>query len=248
MRDMSYDQYGQSGYQNNSQNQGWGSGDAGQSAWSGDAQPTQQYPTSQPSAGYADQQASSGYADQQASGYPGSQSSASYPGSQASAAYPGSQASAAYASEQQQGGWAPQQQSADAAWSGANTNVAQPTGTAQNKGLFATLFDFSFSEYATPALAKILYILGIVIGVLYWLGSAGYVFLVGQVMASAMGGMLGGSSSGASGVFVFLGLMALVLGLVPLAFWIISLRMGLEFMLATVKTQQDTAALRANKD
>lgn len=263
MRSMSYDQYGQSGQQNSPQ--GWGGEGEQQNPWSnpqeqGSAQqqyadPGNNYPGSQPSASY-----------------PGSQPSASFPGSQPSASFPGSQPSAAYGHDQaqqyggqqgqqgggqqgqqggqqgQQGGWAAQPPANDpgSAWA-SNSAVAQPTGpvpAGQGKGLFGTLFDFTFAEYATPALAKILYILGIVMGILGWLGGPAQILLLGNV-ASAIN-PYGSSDSGAG--TVVLALLGLIIGLIPLAFWIIGLRMGLEFILATVRTQQDTAALRAKQE
>ncbi|WP_144009209.1 DUF4282 domain-containing protein [Enemella evansiae] len=255
---MSYDQYGQSGQQNNPQ--GWGSGEGEQNPWSNPQEqgfsphPTDQ-PASQPSAGYPGSQPSAGYPGSQA--YPGSQPSAGYPGSQASAAYgydtnqgynqgydPGQQQPGQQQSGQQaeQGAWTAQQSQQAPPQSGGLQTVQVGQGS-QSKGLFSTLFDFSFTEYATPALAKILYILGIVLGVLGWLSGPAQILVLGNFM-SALNPYGGGGGGGS----VVLALLGLIIGLIPLAFWIIGLRMALEFVLATVRTQQDTAALRAEQN
>lgn len=250
MRGMSYDQYGQSGQQNNPQ--GWGGGEGAQNPWSnpqeqGFSTHATDQPTSQPSAAYPGSQPSATY--------PGSQPSAGYPGSQAS--YPGSQPSAAYGYDANQGydanrgydaGQQSGQQSDQGSWAAQEPQQVQQPGAQptvqvaqapQSKGLFATLFDFSFTEYATPGLAKILYILGIIIGVLGWLS--------GPVQAMVWSSIFASFFRGSSPVALF-AIFGLILGLIPLAFWIIALRMGLEFVLATVRTQQDTAALRAQQN
>lgn len=116
-------------------------------------------------------------------------------------------------------GWAPQ--SADfPAPTPAKSHDANP---------IKALFDLSFQQYATPGLVKIFYIVGIVLGVLWWLGGAISV------------GLLPSPTTGEGNPL--LAFVWLIFGLVPLFFWVVGLRIGLEYALAVVRTNQDSRAI-----
>ena len=88
----------------------------------------------------------------------------------------------------------------------------------QEANPFAALFDLSFSRFATPGLIRIIYIIGMVLLGLMWIG---YVLT----------GFLSGSS--------ILGLIALVGGAIFVVFAIAMLRVSLEFYYAVVRMSED---------
>jgi hypothetical protein len=90
-----------------------------------------------------------------------------------------------------------------------------PQGEA--KGFFAALFDFSFDSFATPAVVKVLYIIGMVL-----LGLA-YVVAV-----------IGGFTQGAG-----MGLLFLVGGAIVVLFYLTLFRIMLEFYYAVVRMSED---------
>lgn len=93
-------------------------------------------------------------------------------------------------------------------------------------GFFKALFDFSFSNYATPSVVRIIYGLAIVLGVLSW--------LVGAV------------SGVASGRGLIMAVLVIAVGWIPLLLWISILRVGLELALASVRTAENTRKIREN--
>ncbi|WP_432559467.1 DUF4282 domain-containing protein [Granulicoccus sp. GXG6511] len=244
----------------NNPNQGW-SGDDQNQAW-GDTDQT--HPTSQSSAGYPSSQSSAGY--------PSSQSSAGYPSSQPSGDYGDSQQIAAnqHGAYGAPGGYPAQagfqQQDAHSAPGAQPTQDAygqqgygqgygqqgaygqqgvHPAGanqwsTQRNEDSFIkAIFDFGFTRYATPSVVKILYILGIVVGGLGWFLSGLFWILIGGA-ASAFNPYGGGGGGG----MTFMGVLAWIFGLIPLFFWIIGLRVTLEYALATVRINQDSKVIR----
>lgn len=92
-----------------------------------------------------------------------------------------------------------------------------PTGPAQ-ANLFSALFDFSFNSFATPALIKIVYIVGTALLVLGWLGFTITTFATGEPL---------------------LGLLAFVGGAIVVLFYIAFLRLVLEFYYAVVRMSED---------
>lgn len=131
-------------------------------------------------------------------------------------------------------GWQPEQPGAYAAQP---QQPMQPTSTAsRDDGVFKALFDFSFTKYATPSVVKVFYILGIVIGALYWIGGALFMMVAGGA-ASSYG------SNDASGAII--GIVWLIFGAPVFFFYLVGLRMQLEFMIALIRTNQDTQAIRA---
>lgn len=94
-----------------------------------------------------------------------------------------------------------------------------PTGGPQGqaKGTFGALFDFEFNTFATPAVVKLLYIVGMVL-----LGIGYLAVLIGAF---------------AQGVGV--GLIALIVGAVVVLFYLILFRVLLEFYYAVVRMSED---------
>jgi hypothetical protein len=90
-----------------------------------------------------------------------------------------------------------------------------PQGEA--KGFFAALFDFSFDSFATPAVVKVLYIIGIV---LLGLGYVGVV-IAGFVQGAGMG------------------LLFLIGGAIAVLFYLTLFRITLEFYYAVVRMSED---------
>lgn len=87
----------------------------------------------------------------------------------------------------------------------------------QQKGFFSALFDFSFESFATPAVVRILYIIGMV------LMGIGYVFytIFGFTISSVVG------------------LAVLIGGAIGLLFLLAMFRISLEFYYAVVRMSED---------
>jgi hypothetical protein len=93
--------------------------------------------------------------------------------------------------------------------------IGGPQGQAKNP--FAALFDFDFNSFATPAVVKILYIVGMVLIGLYYIGALIFGFTQG----------------------VGIGLVILVVGAIAALFVLIMLRVTLEFYYAVVRMSED---------
>ncbi|MGC4962830.1 DUF4282 domain-containing protein [Gordonia sp. DT218] len=90
-------------------------------------------------------------------------------------------------------------------------------GQASSKGFFSALFDFGFNSFVTPALVKVVYILGTIvlaIGVIFFI-IAGFVESIGAGIAALI--------------------LAPIIGLIYLAF----LRVTLELYYAVVRLSED---------
>jgi hypothetical protein len=85
------------------------------------------------------------------------------------------------------------------------------------KSPFSALFDLSFTTFATPALIKLLYIMGMVLLGIAWIGYT----IVGFTVNAG------------------LGLLALVLGGVLVLFYLAFLRLMMEFFFAVVRMSED---------
>jgi hypothetical protein len=105
----------------------------------------------------------------------------------------------------QQPGWGPPQ--------GPGSGYGAPA----RKSSFAALFDFSFTTFATPGLIKLLYVMGMVLLVIAWLGYTVFGFVVDPG----------------------LGFLALFLGAVLVLFYLAFLRLILEFYFAVVRMSED---------
>lgn len=90
-------------------------------------------------------------------------------------------------------------------------------GAPAQRSSFAALFDFSFTTFATPGLIKLLYVMGMVLLVIAWLGYTVFGFVVDPG----------------------LGFLALFLGGVLVLFYLAFLRLILEFYFAVVRMSED---------
>lgn len=106
---------------------------------------------------------------------------------------------------------------------------------AEGGGLKAAV-DLSFGTYATPSIVKVLYILGVVIGVLAYLG------MVISGFAAGRGVMYIGGSRGPYSAVP--GMLALLFGWIPVVFYLLLLRVGLETSLAMVRAATDLRVMR----
>lgn len=172
-------------------------------------------------------QRSAGYVE--GAPYAQSQPSAGYAQSQPSAAY--GQAQGGYG--QDQGQWQPA-----AAQPGPGPQAGPSAGgtASQDDSFFKALFDFGFTKYATPTLIKVYYIVGLILGALYWIGGGLFMMVAGSAASSY-------SSSDMSGAVM--GIIWLLFGAPVFFFYMIALRMQLEMMIAMVRTNQDTKAIRS---
>ena len=92
-------------------------------------------------------------------------------------------------------------------------------------GFFAALFDFSFDNFITIKLTKVIYIIGIVAS---GLGTLGFI----------ISGFTQGFGSG---------LMALIVGPLLFLLWVVLVRIGLELIIAVFKIAENTSALRGKE-
>ena len=127
----------------------------------------------------------------------------------------------------------------------AQPQAAQPQGF-QSQGLqydqgtqpgspkdgIKALFDFSFKSYVTPSVAKVVYVLGIIVGIFGYLGSVVGGFITTAGIADSLSYFF---DAGLLYVFPIIGIFTNLLGL---ALWIIALRMVIEMVLAQIRTAQ----------
>ena len=92
-----------------------------------------------------------------------------------------------------------------------------PGPQGESKGFFGALFDFSFDSFATPAVVKVLYIIGMVLLGLF------YVVIVISGFAQNAG----------------FGLLALIGGGIAVLFYLTLFRITLEFYYAVVRMSED---------
>ena len=110
-------------------------------------------------------------------------------------------------------------------------------GDGGGDGPFGDAFDFSFERYATPAVAKVVYMLTVILCGLMYVGvvlAAFAIFLPDQ----NIGGYIRYRGS------AFPGFLALVLGWIPAFLTILRARLSMEQALANVRTAIDARALR----
>ena len=107
----------------------------------------------------------------------------------------------------------------------------------RNESDFWDAFDFSFDSYATPAVAKAVYVPFVILCLLTYVGNVLMAFAI-FMPDQDFGGFFKYSGS------AFPGILALVLGWIPGFFLILGVRVALEQALATVRTAIDARALR----
>ena len=104
----------------------------------------------------------------------------------------------------------------------------QMPASAEAKGFFAALFDLSFQSFITIKFARFIYLFFIVVFTLMW-----FVGLISSISAIFAG----------DGGWLFF-LAFLFFGWIPLAIYLVLVRLSLEFMIALVRTSQNTAGTR----
>ena len=92
------------------------------------------------------------------------------------------------------------------------------------------MFDFSFRHFITLSFAKVIFVIAIVIACLWYVG----------ILITGFGGSMLGARYGGTVIF---GLLALLFGWIPPALFLILVRLGLEFSVATIRTAQNTSIL-----
>ncbi|WFP16873.1 DUF4282 domain-containing protein [Citricoccus muralis] len=109
--------------------------------------------------------------------------------------------------------------------SGFGSQGFTPT-SAEAKGFFGALFDFSFQSYVTVKFAKLIYIL-LLLFIALWLV---FGWLIASISIMSQEPVIG------------IGL--LLLGWIPGAVMLVLARVGLEFYIAMIRTAQNTAGTR----
>lgn len=120
----------------------------------------------------------------------------------------------------------------------ADAATAGPHAHSGQAGFFRSLFDLSFAaeRSVTTGFVKILYVIGIALAILGWLG--------GTILLFVMSGIINSISYSSEGnVFILFGVGSLVFGWIPGVINVILLRVGLEFVTAQIRTSQHTAEL-----
>jgi hypothetical protein len=133
-------------------------------------------------------------------------------------------------------GWEQRTQGRDGGGGGAGGGGAT-VGGGGDDGPFLEAFDFSFDRYATPAVAKVFYMVIVIFCVLTYVGSVIMAFLI-FIPDKNLGGYTTTSGS------AFPGFLTLVLGWIPAFLTILGTRLALEQALASVRTAVDARALR----
>ncbi|QVJ00644.1 DUF4282 domain-containing protein [Nocardiopsis eucommiae] len=97
----------------------------------------------------------------------------------------------------------------------------------RNPGFFAALFDFSFREFITSRIIRIVYVL--------WLVLIAFGFLAGLVSSIAL---MGDEDFGVLGFFLLIGTF------IGTAVWVLVSRITLELLIVVFRISEDLSALR----
>lgn len=100
-------------------------------------------------------------------------------------------------------------------------------------GFFRAIFDFSFEHFITVKFSSFLYVLAFIIAALYWVVQV----ITGVLMGFALGADVWTGEQGFNAVPLIL---AILFGWIPSVVLLIAMRLGLEFVVATVRTAQNT--------
>lgn len=159
----------------------------------------------------------------------------------------------AYPADQTQAYGSQQAQGYDPA-TGANSGYGTATAYDQYGGgqygapaprqpsFFSSLFDLKFRSFITIRFAAVIYVIGIVLIALNYIGAViSSIIVAGASMATAAY-----TSSGVGGVGVFLVIMTVIVGAVMTIFWIMLLRVIIEFFVANIRTAESTSETAAN--
>lgn len=120
----------------------------------------------------------------------------------------------------------PQGQPAGAPSPGPQRSSGAFPSPSDGPGFFKALFDMQFRHFVTLKFASFIYMLGIAVAALFWL------------MEIISGIVVAGSGQG-GGVLV----AAILLGWIPPLIWIITFRLSIEFVIAIIRTSQNTSEL-----
>lgn len=232
-----YGQGQQHGWGQQSWDQPTGQQSAGQQPGQQPGQQGWNQPTSQPSAGQQPgQQGWNQPSGQQSAGQTFGQQSANQAYGQQSANQAYGQQSAGQQAGQSYG----QQPGGQGYTSWQTASGKRPIGDANP---LKAAMDFGFQSYATPGLVKIIYILAVVLGALWWIGGTIVLFA-----AAASQPVIAGYSTGPSGSDFIPGILSLLLGWIPVLLWLLFVRVLLEAAMALVRTATDVRALRTEVD
>ncbi len=178
-----------------------------------------------PQQSYSPQYPAQGYPSGAPDSFPaqGAYPAGAYPASAQSGSYPASAQSAAYPPGY--GAYGPQGQT------GFPPPGMPTTAVVARKDGFGALFDFAFNTFATPSLAKLVYVLAVVLNVLVWLGYS--IMLLGNTGSMYMPGTS------------MLGVLCLLFGWIPALLNIAMMRLILEFFVVQFRSH---AHLRDIKD
>lgn len=115
--------------------------------------------------------------------------------------------------------------------------VKAPAG---EPNFFKALLDFNFEHFVSLKFAKVIYLIGIVLNVLAWLGWTVFFFIIGAA-GNAIGSAFG--SSGSGGGMIIMGVLTLLFGWIIALLNVIVLRVLIELVIAQVRTAQNTTKL-----
>src|SRR5690625_7750313 len=101
------------------------------------------------------------------------------------------------------------------------------------------MVDFKFDHFITVKFSTFLYIVAFVVALLLWLGEILFAILFGVMLGSAAEGFYGEPSFNP-----VLLVLAILFGWIPSVISLIAMRLGLEFSVATVRTEIGRAACR----
>ncbi|GAA4513252.1 DUF4282 domain-containing protein [Brevibacterium yomogidense] len=112
-------------------------------------------------------------------------------------------------------------------------------------GFFRALFDLKFERFITLKFASVLYVICIVIAILNWLGTILSAFLAASAQSAfvSYASYYGGYDSGMGAGGVFMIIAAILLGWIPSLLMVVCARIGLEFIIASIRTAKNTQEL-----
>lgn len=125
---------------------------------------------------------------------------------------------------------------------GTPQQVPLTTQTPKNSdpNFIRALFDLNFEHFVAIKFAKVIYVLGIALNLLAWLGWVVFFFIAGAATNSM-------SYYGNEGGFlIILGVLALLFGWIFVLINVIVLRVVIELVIAQVRTAQNTTKLAAH--
>lgn len=108
----------------------------------------------------------------------------------------------------------------------------------RSAGFFKALFDIRFDNFIAIRWAGFIYVIAIIVAVLSWLGA-----IVGGIATGVAAGSAASFYGDDPSFNPLPLLLAIIFGWIIPALWVIFVRLGLEFIVSTVKTAQNTKAI-----